>query len=129
MLLGPAGGGVGGGLKVTTLAVLLIGVGRLLRGGGVGKTFAVAATWLVALAGLFLLTFLALLWALPQTPSDRLVLMAAGACSNTGLSGDRVVAAGADALILSAAMLLGRALPWGVLWWSATRGDEPVAVG
>ena len=129
MLLGPAGGGVGGGLKVTTLAVLLVGVGRLLRGGTVGRTFAVAATWLVALAGLFLLTFLALLWALPQAPADRLVLLAAGACSNTGLASDRVVAAGADAFILSAAMLVGRVLPWAVLWWSATRGDEAVAVG
>ena len=129
MLLGPAGGGVGGGLKVTTLAVLLLGVARLLRGGTVGRTFAVAATWLAALAGLFLLTFLALLWALPQTPADRLALLAAGACSNTGLASDRVVAAGADAFILTGAMLLGRVLPWAVLWWSATRGDEAVAVG
>ena len=129
MLLGPAGGGVGGGLKVTTLAVLLLGVVRLLRGGTVGRTFAIGAAWLFGLSLLFGTTFLALLWALPQTPGDRVVLLAAGACANTGLASDRVVAAGADAFILSASMLLGRVLPWGVLWWSATRGDEPVAVG
>ena len=129
MLLGPAGGGVGGGLKVTTLAVLVIGVARLLRNRSVGRTFAIAAAWLVALAVLFGLTFLALLWALPQTPADRVALLAAGASGNVGLSSGPVVAAGSDAYVLSAAMLLGRVLPWLVLWWSATRGDEPVAVG
>ena len=128
ILLGPAGG-LGGGLSVTTAAVLVVGVWRLLRGGTVGRSFGLAALWLATLATVFAVTFVLLLWALPQSPSDRVVLLAAGAVANAGVASDRVVSAGADAFILSTAMLLGKTLPWAVLWWSATRGDEPVAVG
>ena len=129
MLLGTAGGGAGGGLKVTTAAVLLVGLWRLTRGGTVGRTFAIAGVWLLAFATLFGVTFLALIAALPQLPADRVAILAAGCVSNVGLSVDPVTASGADAYVMSAAMLLGRVLPWGVLWWSATRGDEGVAVG
>ena len=129
MLLGTAGGGAGGGLKVTTAAALLIGLWRMTRGGTVGRTFAIAGVWLLAFAMLFGVTFLALIATLPQLPADRVAVLAAGCVSNVGLSVDPVTASGADAYVMSAAMLLGRVLPWGVLWWSATRGDEGVAVG
>lgn len=129
MLLGTAGGGTGGGLKVTTAAVLLLGGIRLLRGGPAGRTFGIAFAWLLTLVVLFGATFLALLAVLPQLSAERVALLAAGACGNVGLTVDPVVASGVEAWILSTAMLLGRVLPWGMLWWSATRGDETIAVG
>lgn len=129
ILLGGASGGVGGGLKAVTAGVLIVGVMRLARGGRAGTTFGMAAVWLIALSALFLMTFVALVAVLPQLPADRIALLAAGACANVGVSVDAVNAAGIDGHILAAAMLLGRALPWGVLWWSATRGDEPIVVG
>lgn len=129
LLLGGASGSVGGGLKALTMAVLLIGLVRLLRGGSVGGTFAIAAVWLLALALLFGVTFLLLVHVSPQLRADRAAILAAAACGNAGVSIDPVSAAGADAYILAMAMLLGRVLPWLVLWWSAARGDEPLAVG
>ena len=129
VLLGTAGGGAGGGLKVTTAVVLLAGLWRLYRGGSVGRTFAIAATWLALLVALFGVTFVLLTRALPALPVDRVALLAAGAVGNVGLSVAPVSAAGLDAYILAAAMTLGRALPWGIIWWSAVAGDEDIAVG
>lgn len=130
LLLGDAHGGMGGGLKAVTAAVLIIGVARLLRDrGGAGRTFAIAAFWLVALVALFGATFILLLHTSPQLRPDRAAILAAAACGNAGVSIDPVSVAGDDAYVLAAAMLLGRALPWVVLWWSAARGDEPLAIG
>jgi Trk-type K+ transport system membrane component len=95
----------------------------------VGQTFAIAAIWLMGLAVLFAVTFVLLLHTSPQLRPDRAALLAAAACGNCGIGIDPVTVAGNDAYVLAAAMLLGRALPWGVLWWSAMRGDEPLAVG
>ena len=99
------------------------------RGAGAGRTFAIAAAWIVGLAVLFFVTFILLLHTSPQLRPDRAALVAAAACGNTGISVDPLSMAGDDAYVLAAAMLLGRALPWIVLGWSAARGDEPVAVG
>jgi hypothetical protein len=129
LLLGDAHGGIGGGLKAVTAAVLVIGMARLLRDRGVGRTFAIAAVWLAALVALFGVTFILLLHTSPQLRPDRAAILAAAACGNAGVSVDPVSAAGNDAYVLAAAMLLGRALPWLVLWWSAARGDEPLAIG
>ncbi len=132
LLLGGPSGGVGGGLKAITAAVLVIGLAQLLRNGrgGAGRTFAIAAVWLAALVLLFGATLVLLLVTGPQLRPDRAALMAAAACGNAGISIDPVSSAGADAYVLAGAMMLGRILPWIVLWWSATRGDEDgVAVG
>ncbi len=129
LLLGTAGGGAGGGLKVTTALVLILGLWRLYRGGRVGRTFAIAATWLAGLVAMFGVTFVLLVRALPALPVDRVAVLAAAACGNVGLSAAPVSASGADGYILAAAMTLGRVLPWGVIWWSAIAGDEDVAVG
>ena len=129
LLLGGASGGVGGGIKAITAAVLAIGLYRLLRGGRVGRTFAIAALLLTSFVLLFGATFLVLLQVQPQLRADRAAVLAAAACGNAGVSIDPVGATAADAYVLATAMLLGRALPWVFLWWSAARGDEPIAVG
>ena len=128
MLLG-TGGGVSGGLRVTTAAILMIGVVRLVRGGGVGRTFGIAAIWLAALISLFFVTFLALVATTPELLPDRAAILAAAACGNVGLSVDPVTAAGNDAYILVAAMMVARLAGWGVLWWSVSKGDADLALG
>lgn len=129
LLLGGASGGIGGGLKALTAAVLVLGIIRLLRGGSAGRTFAMAALWLGALAALWFASFLLLMHFSPQLRADRAAILTAGAWGGAGVSVDPVGATGADAYVLAGAMLLGRVLPWIVLWWSATRGDEDVAIG
>ena len=129
LLMGGASGGVGGGIKAVTAAVLVLGLWRLLRGGRTGRTFAMAALLLAAFALLFGATFLVLVQVQPQLRPDRAAVLAAAACGSAGVSIDPVGATAADAYVLATAMLLGRALPWVFLWWSAARADEPVAIG
>lgn len=129
LLVGGASGGVGGGIRAVTLAVVFLGLLRLLRGRAAGRTFAMATLWLLAMVVLFGLTFLLLVQFSPQLRPDRVAILAAAALGGAGVSVDPLTAAGADAYVMAGAMLLGRVLPWLVLWWSAARGDEPVAVG
>jgi hypothetical protein len=66
----------------------------------------------------------------PDLNADRLLLLAVSAASNAGLSHDRVAIVGPGLAALSATMLLGRLLPWGLLWWlAAAAPDENVAIG
>ena len=127
MLVGAAPGGAGGGLKLTTLAVLAVGLAQVLRGCAPGRVFGVAMAWLAALATIVFVTFLLLLGLVPEMPADRLLVLAISATGNVGLSHDSVSVARTGAYVLAGAMLLGRVLPLLVLWW-LTRLDEPVDV-
>lgn len=131
MLVGGSSGGTAGGVKTTTLYELVRGVGRILRGQNVGKAFAIALVWLGVFAVIILGCFLTLLRMVPDVPSDRALVLAVSAVSNTGLSYDRVkVGTSAFYPIMAAGMLLGRLMPLAVLWWLAsTTEDADVAVG
>src|SRR5690606_6551141 len=111
LLMGGASGGVGGGIRALALAVVIVGLWRLLRGRAAGKTFAIATLWLATMVVLFGLTFLLLVEVSPQLRPDRIAILAAGAVGGAGVSVDPVTAAGADGYVLAAAMLLGRVLP------------------
>jgi hypothetical protein len=129
ILTGTSAGGTGAGVGVVTLLVLTTGVTTLLRGGSCGRLLGIAFVWVTTVAVLFGLTFLSLIALLPGMPDDRVAILAAGCVSNVGVSVGPVSAAGGDAYVMSVAMLLGRVLPWGVLWWCVVSGDEDVLVG
>jgi hypothetical protein len=129
ILTGTSAGGTGAGVGVVTLLVLTTGVTTLLRGGSCGRLLGIAFVWVTTVAVLFGLTFLSLIALLPGMPDDRVAILAAGCVSNVGVSVGPVSAAGGDAYVISVAMLLGRVLPWGVLWWCVVSGDEDVLVG
>ncbi|MDW8261085.1 MAG: hypothetical protein RMJ35_01035 [Phycisphaerales bacterium] len=123
MLIGGGSGGATGGLKLTTLAVLALGVAGVLRGRAPERIFGIAAVWL----GLYLLliagTFLLLLGLVPELSADRLLMLSISAVGNVGLSHDVLSAGGHDGSILTAAMLAGRVMPLVILAWVA-RGER-----
>jgi trk system potassium uptake protein TrkH len=90
MMIGGSSAGTAGGIKTTTVATLMGGVRRALRGEVVGRAFGIAIVWL----GIYLLigfaSLLLLLWTEPQLPADRLLFIVVSALSNVGLSHDPV---------------------------------------
>jgi len=130
MFIGGAPASCAGGLKLTTLFVLFAGARRALRNEPAGRTFGIALVWL----GVYLVVnFASMLWLLhtaPEISSDRALFITLSAVSNTGLSSDPLSITTANGYVLSTAMMLGRLLPMGVLWWMAwTTRDAEVVVG
>jgi trk system potassium uptake protein TrkH len=130
MVVGASPGGTGGGLKTTTVYELFTGPLRALRGLPTSRAFGVAAAW----AGMYLLAVaffqMALLWAEPQMPGDRVLFVTVSALSNVGLSHDVLSMTRSSLLLVSAAMFFGRIAPLLILWWMAdTTRDADVAVG
>jgi trk system potassium uptake protein TrkH len=119
MAVGASSAGTGGGIKTTTLAVLLAGLWRTYRRQQPGRLFAIAAIWLGIYCLVAFLCLLALLVTQPQLAPDRLLFMSISALSNVGLSKDPISLTGPALYILSITMLLGRLLPLAILWWTA----------
>jgi trk system potassium uptake protein TrkH len=119
MMIGAAPGGTGGGLKVTTIAVLIAGTRSLLRGESPGRPLGIAITWLgiyllIAFIGLLMLLFVE-----PQLATDQSVFLTISALSDVGLAHDILPNMPKGAFVLSALMLAGRMVPLLVLWWMA----------
>jgi trk system potassium uptake protein TrkH len=130
MLIGGAPAGTAGGLKTTTLAVLVSGSRRLLRGDNPGRILGIALAWLgiylaIAFAGLLMLLFLQ-----PQHAPDQLLFLTISALSNVGLAHDILPDMSRGSYVLAALMLAGRMVPLLILWWIADLNvDTDVAVG
>jgi trk system potassium uptake protein TrkH len=126
MMVGGCAAGTAGGIKINTLVALWRGIRQAMRGGSIGRPIALAVVWVGAYLGLALLFFLMMLWAEPEMEADRLLFLTVSALSNVGLSHDPVSITGAGLDVLAGAMLLGRLVPLGMLWWMATttRGAE-----
>jgi len=130
MVLGPAAGGTGGGLKGTTLFVLFRGVHRSYLGERTDRAFAIAAAWLAAYTLLIFLGFSVLLACAPQIPGDRALFLTISAASNVGWSHDPVSLVKSALTTLSVIMLLGRMMPMAVLCWMAkSASPTDLAVG
>jgi trk system potassium uptake protein TrkH len=130
MVIGPASGGTGGGLKGTTLFVLFRGTQRSYLSQLTDRPFAIAAAWLAAYALLIFIGFSVLLTCAPQLPADRVLFLTLSAASNVGWSHDPVSLVKSGLAALSATMLLGRMMPMAVLWWMAqSTGRTDLAVG
>jgi trk system potassium uptake protein len=131
MAIGACPAGCGGGIKLTTIFVLARETRRLLAGGIIGRIFGAACAWF----GIYLLIVLgaAILLAVtqPQLGGDRLLFLSISATSNVGSSPDPVSLTGSGLYILAAAMMLGRFIPLGVIWWTARHieSETDVAIG
>jgi trk system potassium uptake protein TrkH len=132
MFVGAASAGTGGGLKVTTIHALLRGSVRAIRGGeATGRALGIAVAWTALFFALIFVSLLYFVSNQAQLPGDRALFQIISAASNVGLTHEPLSVNVTNAYVLSAAMLLGRLLPIGVLWWMAanSRGGEEVAVG
>jgi Trk-type K+ transport system membrane component len=130
MIIGPAPGGAGGGLKVTTVGKLFCGVRDTLFGRNPGRIFGIAVVWLLTFLTLIFVSFLCLLYTDPGLDADRLLFIATSAAANVGLAHDRVGIVGTGMYVLTLTMLLGRILPIVILWWVLRHAEETdVAIG
>jgi Trk-type K+ transport system membrane component len=130
MVLGPASGGTGGGIKGTTLLVFGRGIRRAYAGERADRALAIAAVWIVAYMLLAFGGFLILLEVAPQVPGDRLLFLSISAASNVGWSHDPISLVKSALAALSVIMVLGRMLPFAVLYWmSRSPAAAEVAIG
>jgi trk system potassium uptake protein len=130
MVVGAGSASSAGGLKLTTLAVVWLGVRQSLAGQSAGRVFGIAGVWAGLYLGVVLVTVLVLLMLEPQVPGERVLFIAISGVSNAGLSHDSISLSGPGLWVLSGGMLLGRVLPVGVLWWMAmTVREADMAVG
>lgn len=124
MLIGAASAGVGGGIKVNTLAALVRGVIATFRGEVPRRSHALSIAW-ISIYGATLLFFLWwLLTDVPQMPADRLLFLTISAMGNVGLSHDPIPSANELLNSLVFVMLTGRFLPLAMLWWMAATSKE-----
>ena len=124
MLIGGAPAGTAGGMRLTTLGVLLDGTRKLLRGQTPPRELGFALCWIGIFLGMLFLTMLMLLASEPQLPGDRIAFLAASAMGNVGLSHDPISMTGVSLYIGSMAMLAGRLAPVGFAWWLARKGGS-----
>ena len=130
MMIGAASGSAAGGIKLTTLAVLGDGVRSALRGKTVPRIVGIGGVWFLLYVGVAFISFLLLLWLVPQLPADRLLFIAVSAMSNAGLSHDPLAIVRESLYLLSATMMLGKVLPLLILAWTArSTSDADIAVG
>jgi hypothetical protein len=116
MLGGLCLGGAGSGVGAVSLFVIARGVAAGMRGRSVPRLFHAALLHLAAVAGLLLLTWMALLATDPQLASERLLLLSAAAVSNTGIAPDPINIVGPGLFVLAGAMVAGRAMSLGALY-------------
>ena len=129
MTIGANPAGTGGGIKATTVAQLVAGVGAALRGERVGRACGVAAVWIAVYGAIVFVGLLLLLWRVADISADRLLFLTVSAASNVGLAHDPVSITGPGLYTLCAVMLAGRMAAVFVLWWMArTTADAELAV-
>jgi trk system potassium uptake protein TrkH len=130
MFIGASPAGTGGGLKTTTLYELGRGARAALLGRSPGRILGIALVWLCAYTIIILVTMAILLALESALAGDRALFIAVSAAANVGLSADPISITGNGLYALAATMLLGRVLPWVVLWWAAlTTPEADIAVG
>lgn len=125
--VGPAS--TSGGLSLLPLVLAGIGAVHALRGQRVPPIVGVALAWIAAFVGLLVLLLVAFVATNQPMPGDRQLFLIVSAFCNVGISHDPIGVTGAGLVVLSATMLLGRALPLVMLCWMAiaAASDEPPA--
>jgi trk system potassium uptake protein TrkH len=130
MTIGAAPGGTGGGLKVTTIAVIFLGTREILAGKSPAKALGIAMSWIGMYLGIAMLGLVMLLFVEPELRGEQVLYMTISALSNVGLSYDLLPDMPRGSFVLAALMMAGRMTPLLVLWWMAdTTTDAEIAVG
>lgn len=124
MALGASPAGTAGGLKLTAAYLL----GRAAVRGLRDKRFAIetelAFRWFAIYAALIAVGLTVMLWAAPQTPTDRMMFAVVSAVSSSGLSHDPLSFVQTPLLLVAALMAVGRILPILLLWRFAERVER-----
>lgn len=115
MFIGGSTGGTAGGLKTTTLHVLLRDSGRLMNGDMASNRFGLAIGWTLTFAVMIALGTRAMMFSEPSISSMRVLFLTISAISNTGLSHTTVSVSESGFYMLSALMLFGRIGPLVIL--------------
>jgi Trk-type K+ transport system membrane component len=130
MLIGGVSGGTAGGLKLNTLVVLGSGVRGALSGKPLKRIVGVAGAWVGVYLLMMVVTVVLLLATESELNVEQAQFLAISALSCVGLSRDPISIAGNGLLVLSAAMLAGRVIGLGILWWSISLAqDDDLPVG
>jgi trk system potassium uptake protein TrkH len=129
MAIGGSGAGTAGGIKITTVFGIGRGAVRAIRGKSLDRVFGVICVWFAIYWAMVLATTISLVAAQPQAAGDRMLFLAVSAVSNVGISHEPITFTGVTLYILTAAMLLGRVVPLGMLWWAAGCGVHSDAIG
>ena len=124
MLVGAPPAGSGGGVRLLPLATVLGHNQWQDEGGFAPAAIARATAWLTLFGALFIAMFLLLMSAEPQLTTDRLVVMAAGALGNVGLTQDSISLSTSGLMIISAGMLAGFLLPLRFMHLIVTRQTQ-----
>lgn len=126
MLIGAPLGGAGGGLRLTPLSIIWRGsaLGDELDRRRFGAALPGAAAWVATFVSLYALLATALLTAEPQATTDRLLVVAAGALGNTGLSDDVLSLSTRGMIVTSVGMLAGYLLPLRFAAWIVPAAKE-----
>ncbi len=127
MLAGAGPAGTAGGIGLTTLDRLARGIRSALRGEAPGRPFGLAATWVAIYVATSAIFFFVLLFTNADMRADVLLLETISAVGNVGISFNPVIMVSPGLDVLTAAMLAGRLLPLGFLWWLAAR-EQRMAV-
>ena len=124
MLIGAPPAGTGGGVRLLPIATILRHNQWANEGGFADASIARAAAWLTLFIGIFLAMVLLLMSAESQLATDRLMVMAAGAIGNVGLSQDPISLSTRGLMIVSTGMLAGYLLPLRFMYLIVGRQDN-----
>lgn len=117
MAVGACPGGAGGGLKVTTISLLLFGCVSIVRGKPVRRSVGIAGAWFLFYLAVAIVGVMALSAVESKLSADNIFFLVVSSLSNVGLSEDRVALRGVSSGILTVLMIVGRLAPLGVLAW------------
>lgn len=125
-LIGAAPASTAGGLSVLPIVVAIRGAAQSLRGREVDRLLGVAVAWIASFAAAVVVFTIALAAFAPALPAERVLLLVCSALGNVGVSYEPVGITGASLFVLSAAMLVGRLLPFVMLAWMASVVEEKI---
>ena len=123
-LIGAAPASTAGGLGVLPIVVMIRGAAQSLRGRPIDRLLGVAVAWIASFVAAIIFFTIALATLAPAIPSERVLLLVCSALGNVGISHEPVGITGASLFALSAAMLVGRLLPFVMLAWMAAVAER-----
>lgn len=124
MLVGAGSAGTAGGIGLTTISTFWRRESGRARGENPGRAFGMAAAWMGTYLLFVATCFGALLYTNADVRADVLLFETISGVGNSGLSFDRVILVSPGLDIMTDAMLVGRLLPLGMLWWLAARRER-----